>query len=409
MQVDKHNIPKFGGNLQLKLWADGNKWWSGHPSSTTVTMSVKSVIAYFNTSGTEDGTDEQWFSACAKAGGASDKTICEAYAESGRNDDLPITAHGVPPSQTSTAHPATDSALAPVDDISTESADGTLTGPARNPNCMANHGPGQAVIHDPCPGQAARNQNVALAVIQSFVINNLSKLRARFPPAYSESDAFSSNHSSCNGPEQCVLDPLGPGCHPLKSQAARIQPFGLAGAQNHLGKVLSKLKTRGLLPCTEAADLPKRQSPNNMAEECVFNLLGPYCTTAKSQAVHSAAPPWLAVLKYFSEQIRLLQPRDIPHYSLPFGSPVEEDSDTANKTTAAKSPAVRLQPPRWLSTLHAMNSTPPVYKAFGGNMLSGLKTLFRPRSLHTQADGTHDSPKEYQSGTDTSCEFDKLI
>ena len=86
---DVHNIPQMGGNLQIKLWADGNKWWSGHPSKTTVTMSVKSLIAYFNTSGTEDGTDTTWFDACQAAGGPSDATICKAYAEPGRDDDVP--------------------------------------------------------------------------------------------------------------------------------------------------------------------------------------------------------------------------------------------------------------------------------------------------------------------------------
>ena len=82
----------MGGNLQMKLWADGNKWWSGHPSSTKVTMSVKSLIAYFNTSGTEDGTDKTWFEACRRAGGPSDHTICNAYAQAGRDDDITIVA-----------------------------------------------------------------------------------------------------------------------------------------------------------------------------------------------------------------------------------------------------------------------------------------------------------------------------
>lgn len=50
---EDNRVPKDGGNLQLKLWADGNKWWSGHPSKTTVTMSVKSITAYFNVTGDE--------------------------------------------------------------------------------------------------------------------------------------------------------------------------------------------------------------------------------------------------------------------------------------------------------------------------------------------------------------------
>lgn len=49
MHTDNHNLPKAGGSLQLKLWADGNKWWSGIPSKTDVHMRVKSIIAYYNT------------------------------------------------------------------------------------------------------------------------------------------------------------------------------------------------------------------------------------------------------------------------------------------------------------------------------------------------------------------------
>ncbi|EXJ95718.1 hypothetical protein A1O1_00842 [Capronia coronata CBS 617.96] len=66
------NIRTQGGNLQLKLWADGNKWWSGTPSTTDVVMTVKSIDAYYNTS----SSDAAWVKACAAAGGPSSKTIC---------------------------------------------------------------------------------------------------------------------------------------------------------------------------------------------------------------------------------------------------------------------------------------------------------------------------------------------
>lgn len=71
---NRHNIPKFGGNLQLKLWADGNNWWSGAPSTTEVKLTVKKIIAYFNVT----TPDPKWMETCKAAGGPSDKTTCEA-------------------------------------------------------------------------------------------------------------------------------------------------------------------------------------------------------------------------------------------------------------------------------------------------------------------------------------------
>lgn len=67
-----HNIPSQGGSLQLKLWADGNKWWSGTPSRTDVYMTIKSIDAYYNRS----STDTAWVGGCAAAGGPSSKTVC---------------------------------------------------------------------------------------------------------------------------------------------------------------------------------------------------------------------------------------------------------------------------------------------------------------------------------------------
>lgn len=63
VHTNTRNVPHFGGSLQLKLWADGNKWWSGRPSKTDVVMHVKSIVAYFNT--TASGTDAQRANECA--------------------------------------------------------------------------------------------------------------------------------------------------------------------------------------------------------------------------------------------------------------------------------------------------------------------------------------------------------
>lgn len=76
---DTHSMPKIGGNLQLKLWADGNKWWSGIPSKTDVILSVKSVKAFFNTTSSEAGKDVLWTKKCHDAGGPGKTTTCDVH------------------------------------------------------------------------------------------------------------------------------------------------------------------------------------------------------------------------------------------------------------------------------------------------------------------------------------------
>ncbi|KAK5082146.1 hypothetical protein LTR05_007289 [Lithohypha guttulata] len=71
MHNDHHNVPKEGGSLQLKLWADGNQWWSGIPSKTDVHLRVKSIIAYYNT--TSSLTNLEWHNKCAR-----EKKQCKA-------------------------------------------------------------------------------------------------------------------------------------------------------------------------------------------------------------------------------------------------------------------------------------------------------------------------------------------
>lgn len=71
IHTDNHNVPREGGSLQLKLWADGNRWWSGIPSRTDVRMRVKSIIAYYNT--TSSLTNQEWHNRCAR-----EKKQCKA-------------------------------------------------------------------------------------------------------------------------------------------------------------------------------------------------------------------------------------------------------------------------------------------------------------------------------------------
>jgi hypothetical protein len=76
VHVNRLNVPTdgMGGSLQFKLWADGNRWWSGRPSTTDVFLSIKSIVAYFNTS----SLDPEWVDACEAAGGPGEETICYA-------------------------------------------------------------------------------------------------------------------------------------------------------------------------------------------------------------------------------------------------------------------------------------------------------------------------------------------
>lgn len=72
---DAHSIPQAAGSLQLNLWSDGNRYWSGSASITDVYMKVKDLLVYFNTTGTDAGTDKKWLEAC-KAAGGPEKTLC---------------------------------------------------------------------------------------------------------------------------------------------------------------------------------------------------------------------------------------------------------------------------------------------------------------------------------------------
>lgn len=70
------NVPKVGGNIQMNLWANGNEW-GGQPSKTNVTMNVKNILFYYNTTASEAGADQAFNQACSNAGGASSRTICD--------------------------------------------------------------------------------------------------------------------------------------------------------------------------------------------------------------------------------------------------------------------------------------------------------------------------------------------
>lgn len=59
----------------MNLWADGSAW-SGRPSATNVTMSVKSIMLFYNTTTSEAGTDQAFNTACQDAGGKNNFAVC---------------------------------------------------------------------------------------------------------------------------------------------------------------------------------------------------------------------------------------------------------------------------------------------------------------------------------------------
>lgn len=78
VHTENHNVPTASGSLQLKLWADGNKYWSGEPSRTDTHLKVKTILAYYNTS--TSLTDRVWMDRCGR-----EKRQCAADLNLGLN------------------------------------------------------------------------------------------------------------------------------------------------------------------------------------------------------------------------------------------------------------------------------------------------------------------------------------
>lgn len=89
VKTDNHSVPQDGGSVQFKLWADGNKWWSGIPSTTDVHLSIRSIIAYYNTSHSQSVL---WSRECNLAGGPNEKTVCDGQNHTGRGAEFSPTA-----------------------------------------------------------------------------------------------------------------------------------------------------------------------------------------------------------------------------------------------------------------------------------------------------------------------------
>lgn len=61
---DHRGVPRKGGSLQVKVWADGNRWWSGKPSKTDTFLKVRKIEAFFNR--TSDPQDARKAAICDK-------------------------------------------------------------------------------------------------------------------------------------------------------------------------------------------------------------------------------------------------------------------------------------------------------------------------------------------------------
>jgi len=58
------------------MWADNGEW-SGRPATKDIILQIQNVELYFNTSTSHSGGDNEFNSACQKAGGLSgEKAIC---------------------------------------------------------------------------------------------------------------------------------------------------------------------------------------------------------------------------------------------------------------------------------------------------------------------------------------------
>ena len=379
MQVDGHNVPKLGGNLQLKLWADGSEYWTGYPSSTTVTMSVKSIIAYFNISRTQDGTDKGWLNTCSNAGGPSDKTICEAYAEVGKDDDLPLAASGRPASQ-----PASTQASSTRKPSSTQELSSTRAGsrgttsatgsPVESATCLTKVGMGGTCL---ATGQAVRVQPVGLGHIHRVFSSVLSRLADPLAGRYNEARS----HLSPENPNHtCYLAACGRVVHfapslsydflaplgnrsdeigrdfnrdsisslvdrrssycywpcAMKSPAAQIRPPGVTKISPSIRQNLQKLKARFAPSFSGSEVLIANVSANGTLRQCILDPTGPSCHQ-QSQGIR-VQPPGFGMISYMSEITAELKSRFPPASSDPvdFGSRNSTENTTQDCLTVAK-------------------------------------------------------------------------
>lgn len=97
--IRKHsvNIPSVAGSANINIWADDGEW-SGIPSTSDVTLSIKSVVIYHNTSASDVGHDTAFNRQCWAAGGLSRGTTCRDHeVESGKMDPVAAARPVEPP------------------------------------------------------------------------------------------------------------------------------------------------------------------------------------------------------------------------------------------------------------------------------------------------------------------------
>ena len=313
MHSDSHHTPThdMGGNLQMKLWADGNRWWSGYPSSTDVTMSIKSIVVYYNTSSPETSANKAWTDACNKAGGPSQDTICRAFAKGGKNDDIPLSGKG--------------KADTPTKGDNLPSS--TMTGmnlQTREPTACFDLKCRQTLV-----GQALRVQPPGVGFIKKY-LGSLPRLDCRYHGTLSISDATSS-----------------PKLSPVISAREMYSPCASCSTVSSTASATS-IQING----TESLG-----SPTNTPcfdKKCMQPISQASRTQSPFSRLISSLPTWNKVTGWLAR-------RDDVVYRLPGGSPVHVDENGQ----AIRSAAVRGRAPPWFFTDYTalLNSTRSTYQS----------------------------------------------
>ena len=321
MHSDPHHTPThdMGGNLQMKLWSDGNRWWSGYPSSTDVTMSIKSIIAYYNTSSPETSANKAWMDTCAKAGGPSKDTICRAFAKAGKNDDMPLSGKGKAVSATNEDASAKGDTSTKGDNPTSAAIASTLY--TQEPTACFDLKCRQTLV-----GQALRVQPPGVGFIKKY-LRTLPRLAGRDHGTLSIADATSSPRSSPIVSARQMYSP----CASCSTVSTTASPTS--------DKTIDGTETPTVTPCFDKKCMQPSQASR---------------TQSPLSRLISSLPTWNKVTGWLAR-------RDDVVYRLPGGSPVHVDDNGQ----PIRSAATRGRTPPWFFTDYTalLNSTRLTYKS----------------------------------------------
>ena len=136
------------------------------------------------------------------------------------------------------------------------------------------------------------------------------------------------------------------------------------------------------------------------SSHCGLFSIDPFTGTceATSQAARHLPFSWLRGLK-----IQQLLSRDEPSYTLPFGSPVEDDDDDEH-ANITKSQGGRVRPPAWFNTLYARNSTRVAYKTKQNPIVRNLKA-----AMVDSEQATNEKVKQCEQDKNDHCSFGQVL